>query len=253
MPVADAKFLQRSEGPALAYALEPGTGPLVVWLGGFKSDMAGTKAEALAAWARARDRAFLRFDYSGHGQSEGDFIDFRISQARQDVLDILAAVAPRKDLLLIGSSMGGWMTLLAALALKERVKAMLLIAPAPDFTAKLMEPAFDDAARRDLRETGVWMRPSLYEEAYPITQAFLDDGRRWSVLDAAVPFDGPVRILQGQLDPDVPWRHALLTAEKITSPDVQIRLIKDGDHRLSRPQDIALLLRELEALLAEIS
>ena len=253
MPVADAKFLQRSEAPALAYALEPGGGPLVVWLGGFKSDMAGTKAAALASWARERGQAFLRFDYSGHGQSEGDFIDFRISQARQDVLDILAAIAPKDDLLLIGSSMGGWMTLLAAAALKERVKAMLLIAPAPDFTAKLMEPAFDAAARRDLAETGVWMRPSLYEEPYPITQEFLDDGQRWSVLDAPVMFDGPVRILQGQQDPDVPWRHALLTAEKLTSADVQIRLIKDGDHRLSRPQDIALLLRELDALLGEIS
>lgn len=253
MPVADAKFLQRSGAPALAYAFQPGAGPLVVWLGGFKSDMAGTKAEALAVWARGRGQAFLRFDYSGHGQSEGDFIDFRISQARQDVLDILTAIAPKDDLVLIGSSMGGWMSLLAAGALEARVKAMLLIAPAPDFTAKLMEPAFDAAARRDLAETGVWMRPSLYEAPYPITQDFLDDGRRWSVLDAPVQFDGQVRILQGQQDPDVPWRHALLTAEKITSPDVQIRLIKDGDHRLSRPQDIALLLRELDTLLGEIS
>ena len=252
MPVADAKFLHRSEAPELAYAFEQGAGPLVVWLGGFKSDMAGTKAEAIAVWASARGQSFLRFDYTGHGQSRGDFIDFTIGQARQDVLDILAAIAPKGDLLLIGSSMGGWMALHAAMALKERVKAMLLIAPAPDFTAKLMEPAFDDAARRDLEEKGVWMRPSLYEESYPITRAFLEDGRRWSVLDAPVPFDGPVRILQGQKDPDVPWRHALLTEEKLTSPDVHVRLIKDGDHRLSRPQDIALLLVELEQLLGEI-
>lgn len=253
MPVPDAEILHRPGGSALAYKLDPGAGPLVVWLGGFKSDMAGTKAEALAEWARRRGQGYLRFDYSGHGQSEGDFIDFRIGQARQDVLDMLAAVAPQDNLLLAGSSMGGWMALHAALALKERVKAMLLIAPAPDFTAKLMEPAFDAAARRDLEEKGVWMRPSLYEAAYPITRAFLEDGRRWSVLDAPVQFDGPVRILQGQQDPDVPWRHALLTAEKLTARDVQIRLIKDGDHRLSRPQDITLLLRELDALLAEVS
>lgn len=253
MPVDDAKFLHRSDAPSLAYALDSGKGPLVVWLGGFKSDMAGTKAEALADWTRAHGQGFLRFDYAGHGQSEGDFIDFTISQARQDVMDVLAAVAPSDDLVLVGSSMGGWMSLLSALTLGERVKAMLLIAPAPDFTAKLMEPAFDADARRALAESGVWMRPSLYEEPYPITQAFLDDGRTWSVLDAPVSFDGPVRILQGQQDPDVPWRHALLTAEKLTSSDVQIRLIKDGDHRLSRPQDIALLLHELEVLLGEIS
>jgi pimeloyl-ACP methyl ester carboxylesterase len=253
MPVAAVEFLHRANAPSLAYKLESGEGPLVVWLGGFKSDMAGTKAEALAVWARARGQGFLRFDYAGHGQSGGEFIDFTISQARQDVLDVLAAVAPSDGLLLVGSSMGGWMSLLSASTLGERVKAMLLIAPAPDFTAKLMEPAFDDEARRVLSETGVWMRPSLYEDAYPITRAFLDDGRRWSVLDAPVQFDGPVRILQGQQDPDVPWRHALLTAEKLTSPNVHIRLIKDGDHRLSRPQDIALLLRELDALLDEIS
>lgn len=253
MPVADVKFLQRASAPMLAYKLDPGKGPLMVWLGGFKSDMAGTKAEALAESARAQGRAFLRFDYSGHGQSGGDFADYTIGQGRQDTLDILATAAPHDDLVLIGSSMGGWMSLHVALALKARVKAMLLIAPAPDFTSKLMEPEFDAAARRDLEEKGAWMRPSLYEEAYPITRAFLEDGRRWSVLDAPVEFNGPVRILQGQQDPDVPWRHAILTAEKLTSPDVHIRLIKDGDHRLSRPQDIALLVRELDALMTEIS
>ena len=220
MPVAGIQYLQRPAAPALAYKRESGAGPVIVWLGGFKSDMAGTKAEAFADWARVRGRNYLRFDYSGHGQSEGDFVDFRIGQARQDCLDVLAKAAPDEDLVLVGSSMGGWMALHTALALVGRVKAMLLIAPAPDFTARLIEPSLDAAARRDLDEKGVWMRPSLYEAPYPISRAFLDDGRRWSLLDKPIAFDGPVRILQGQQDPDVPWRHAAKLVERLASDGV---------------------------------
>ena len=213
-------------------------------MGGFRSDMAGTKAQALAEWAAAQGRAYVRFDYLGHGESSGDFqAKGTITRWREDALAVLDELT-RGPLLLVGSSMGGWIACLAAMARPERLAAMVLIAPAPDFTEKLMAPEIPPRGRADLEANGVWFRPSDYgEEGYPITRALLEDGARWSILGAEpIPILVPVRILQGGADPDVPWRHALELANAIKGEDVVFSLIKDGDHRLSRPQDLARLL-----------
>lgn len=232
-------FLQRPDGERLAWRAVAGTGPTVVWLGGFRSDMTGTKAQALADWATAQGRAFLRFDYLGHGESSGDFqAQGTISRWREDALAVLDDLTCG-EVVLVGSSMGGWIACLAAMVRPERVKAMVLIAPAPDFTEKLMAREIPADGRAALAADGVWFRPSDYGDPYPITQTLLEDGARWSILPGPVPIECPVRILQGGADPDVPWRHALELAQAIKSDDVVFQLIKDGDHRLSREADIA--------------
>jgi len=213
----------------------------VVWLGGFRSDMAGTKAQALADWAEAAGRAYLRFDYFGHGESEGDFRDGTITRWREDALAVLDELV-EGEAVLVGSSMGGWIACLAAAVRPRQVKAMVLVAPAPDFTERLMAPEIPPEGRRALAEDGVWLRPSEYGDPYPITAALLEDGARWSILPGPVPIEAPVRILQGGEDPDVPWRHALELAQSLSGEDVVFTLIKDGDHRLSRPRDIARLI-----------
>jgi pimeloyl-ACP methyl ester carboxylesterase len=233
-------FLQRDGGERLAWRRVEGSGPAVVWLGGFRSDMAGTKAQALADWALAQGRAYVRFDYSGHGESGGDFAEGTITAWRADALAVLDELT-EGPLVLVGSSMGGWIACLAAMVRADRIAALVLVAPAPDFTEKLMAPEMDAAAREAIRRHGVWMRPSDYGDPYPITAGLLEDGARWSILPGPVPITAPVRILQGGDDPDVPWRHALELAHAINSQDVVFTLVKDGDHRLSRPQDIARL------------
>ena len=240
-----AGFLERPDGERLAWRRVAGEGPCVVWLGGFRSDMAGTKAQALAAWAEARGRAYLRFDYFAHGESTGDFAKGTITRWREDALAVLAALV-EGPAVLVGSSMGGWIACLAAMAQPARVKAMALVAPAPNFTEKLMGPGIPPQGRADLAANGVWLRPSLYGDPYPITRALLEDGARWSILDAEIPIEAPVRILQGGEDPDVPWRHALELSQALKSPDVVFTLVKDGDHRLSRPQDLARLVAAVE-------
>jgi pimeloyl-ACP methyl ester carboxylesterase len=211
--------------------------------------MTGTKAEALADWARAEGRSFLRFDYLGHGASSGDFqAKGTITRWREDALSVLDNLVDGPAVL-VGSSMGGWLACLVAMAQPQRVRAMVLIAPAPDFTEKLMLPAIPVEGRAALASSGVWMRPSDYGGPYPITQALLSDGARWSILSSEpVPIEVPVRILQGGADPDVPWRHALELAQAIKGEDVVFSLIKDGDHRLSRPQDIGRLIAALSEL-----
>ncbi|MBS0332744.1 MAG: alpha/beta hydrolase [Proteobacteria bacterium] len=236
--------LDRGDGEWLAWRRTPGAGPTVVWLGGFRSDMAGTKAEALAAWALTENRAYIRFDYLGHGESSGDFQENgTITRWRADALAVIDE-ATEGPLVLVGSSMGGWIACLAAMARPERIAAMVLVAPAPDFTEKLMAPEIPPEGRADLEARGVWLRPSAYGDGgYPITRALLQDGARWSILGSEpVPIEVPVRVLQGAEDPDVPWRHALELALAIKGQDVAFTLVKDGDHRLSRPQDIERLL-----------
>ena len=225
----------------LAWRRVEGAGPTVVWLGGFRSDMAGTKAQALADWAQGSGRAYLRFDYFGHGESGGDFREGTITRWREDALAVLDELI-QGPVVLVGSSMGGWIACLAAMVRPERVKAMVLVAPAPDFTEKLMAPEIPPEGRRALRDDGVWLRPSEYGDPYPITAALLEDGARWLILPGPVPIEAPVRILQGGGDPDVPWRHALELAQAIKGDDVVFTLVKDGDHRLSRPQDIERLI-----------
>jgi pimeloyl-ACP methyl ester carboxylesterase len=226
---------------SLAWRRISGQGPTVVWLGGFASDMGGTKAQALAAWAKGAGRDFLQFDYFGHGQSGGDFRQGTITHWRQDALAVLDALTSG-PLVLVGSSMGGWIACLAALSRRERVAAMVLVAPAADFTEKLIRPGLSKVARQAIADDGEWRRPSAYGEAYPITQGLLEDGERWSILDAEIPITCPVRILHGAADPDVPWRHGLDLALALEGPDVTFTLVRDGDHRLSRDQDLARLI-----------
>jgi pimeloyl-ACP methyl ester carboxylesterase len=236
----------------LAYARLPGRGLGLVFLGGFRSDMQGAKALALRDHCAARGQAFLRFDYSGHGASEGSFEDGTIGQWAADAARLLAALT-EGPLILVGSSMGGWIALLLARAHPARVAALIGIAPAPDFTARLMWPAFTAAQQATILRDGVLHLPSAYGEPVPITRALIEDGARQLVLDAPIAFDGPVRILQGMADPDVPWRHALTLVDALAGPDVRLHLVKDGDHRLSRPQDLALLTATLEEVLAALS
>jgi pimeloyl-ACP methyl ester carboxylesterase len=238
-------FLARPDGERVAWRKVAGEGPTVVWLGGFGSDMAGTKAQAIADWAAELGRAYVRFDYFGHGESSGDFAQGTITRWRADALAVLDELT-EGPLVLVGSSMGGWISCLVAAVRPERIKAMVLIAPAPDFTEKLMAPEIDAAGREALARDGVWLRPSDYGDPYPITANLLEDGARWSILPGPVPIEAPVRILQGGADPDVPWRHALELAQALNSDDVVFSLIKDGDHRLSRRQDLARLLAALE-------
>jgi hypothetical protein len=188
----------------------------------------------------------VRFDYFGHGESSGDFAAGTITRWRDDAIAVLSALTAG-EVVLVGSSMGGWIACLAAMAMPQRVKAMVLIAPAPDFTEKLMAPEIPPEGRAALATDGVWLRPSEYGEPYPITGTLLEDGARWSILGGEpVPLEMPVRILQGAQDPDVPWRRALELAQGLKGEDVAFTLIKDGDHRLSRPQDIARMLAAVE-------
>jgi pimeloyl-ACP methyl ester carboxylesterase len=241
------------EGLSLAFERQDGRAPTFVWLGGFKSDMDGTKAQALAEWARARGQGFVRFDYSGHGRSGGRFEDGTISRWLSDALAVIDGQTTG-PLVLVGSSMGGWIALLAAWERPERVKGLLLIAPAADFTERLMWASFPQQVRREIEQTGRWARPSAYDpEPYVITRALIEDGRRNLVMDRPIPFPGPLRMLQGGQDPDVPAAHARALADLIESPDLRFDLIEDGDHRLSRPQDLERLLAtadEMAGLLA---
>jgi len=236
----------RHAGNDLAWAHLPGHGPTIVFLPGFKSDMAGSKAIHLRDWAAGQGRAMLRLDYSGHGQSTGAFEAGTIGAWAADARAVIEARAPG-PLLLVGSSMGGWIALLLARAMPARVSALVGIAAAPDFTEPFLATLTAEE-RATLDAQGHIDRPSLYGDPYRFTRALLMDGATQSLLAAPIPIRCPVRLLQGQQDPDVPWQTALRLAEHLESNDIEITLIKDGDHRLSRPQDLALLTRIIETL-----
>jgi pimeloyl-ACP methyl ester carboxylesterase len=226
--------------------------PGVVWLTGFGSDMASTKATALDAHCALRGQGLLRFDYSGHGASDGRFEDGAVSLWLEDALAAIRAETEGR-LVLAGSSMGGYMALLVARALAQageaaRLAGMILVAPAVDFTEALMWARASEAERRELMEKGVWERPSEYSPAgYYITRGLIEDGRRHLLFGTTVRSHCPTRILQGMRDPDVPYRHALTLVEHMASDPVTLTLIKDGDHRLSRPQDLALILEAVDS------
>ena len=243
-------YLTRPDKPALAYRYRPGRGPVIVFLPGYRSDMEGEKATALDAWAGREGRAMLRLDYSGCGASEGRFTDFTLDHWRDDVLDAIAAFAAGGPLVLVGSSMGGWLALLVALALPGRVQALVGIAAAPDFT----DWGFSEDVVALLREEAKIEQPGDYsDEPHVTTYAFWESGQANRLLAkgerAEIAFDGPVRLLQGQLDDTVPTSIALRLSRAIRSADVQTILVKDGDHRLSRPGDIALLLGVVSQLM----
>lgn len=242
-------FIEVGEGDGrrrIAVRARPGSGPGLFWLGGFNSDMRGTKALALDAFAAERGRACIRFDYSGHGESGGAFIDGTIGRWLEESVAVFERFA-RGPQVVVGSSMGGWMALLLARAIAKReapgvtLAGLVLIAPAPDFTEQLMWNSFSDEIREEIRTKGVWMRPSEYGDGtpYPITRALIEEGRNHLLLGSAIEVGCPVRILQGAQDPDVPWQHAFALAHRLPAEDVVLTMIQDGDHRLSRPQDIA--------------
>jgi len=235
----------------IAVRARDGKSPGLFWLGGFKSDMKGTKAEALDRWAEKEGRACLRFDYSGHGESGGMFTDGTIGGWLEESLAVYLRFAQGPQVL-IGSSMGGWLALLMARALSQRsdaapIAGMVLIAPAVDFTEELMWKQFPDAIKREFEQNGCWMRPSAYdEEPYPITRALIEDGRKHLLLGGLIETGCPVHILQGVEDPDVPWRHAVELVSRFSRDDVVLTLIKDGNHRLSRPEDIERLIAAIK-------
>ena len=230
--------------------------PTLVWFAGYGSDMLGTKAEALDDFARENGLSMLRFDYTGHGESEGEFRDGTITRWLADALAAIDAAAPQQ-IIIIGSSMGGWLALRAVQELKERdaapkVAGLLLLAPAPDFTSELIEPELTDAACKALAENGYFEEPSIYgPEPTIYTAALLDDGRRNRVLDGIIETGCPVHIIQGKQDPDVPYKHALKLMSHLPADNVVLTLVQDGDHRLSRPEDIARMLAAVSGLVED--
>jgi pimeloyl-ACP methyl ester carboxylesterase len=245
---------QGSGARRIAVRIRAGGTPGLFWLGGFNSDMKGTKALALDAWAAEQGRACVRFDYSGHGESGGAFVDGTIGRWLEESIAVFEQFC-RGPQVVIGSSMGGWMALLLAREIARcdvsgaSLSGLVLIAPAPDFTEALMWNGFSPEIRREIETKGVWLRPSQYGEPYPITRALIEEGRNHLLLGSAIDVGCPVRILQGAQDPDVPWQHAFALAHRLPSDDVVLTVIQDGDHRLSRPQDIARII----AAVAEIS
>jgi pimeloyl-ACP methyl ester carboxylesterase len=249
------KILDVGTGPAarrIAVRQRGGKAPGVFWLGGFKSDMQGTKAVALDGWAEQQGRACTRFDYSGHGESGGAFADGTIGRWLEDSLAVFSAVAEGPQIL-VGSSMGGWIALLLIRELRRRAAAderanasvagLVLIAPAVDFTEELMWKQFPPEAKRAIEEQGFWLRPSEYDpDGYPITRGLIEEGRHHLLLGGLIEIGCPVRILQGVQDPDVPWRHAVELSSRLAHDDVVLTLVKDGDHRLSRQEDLERLM-----------
>ncbi|HXH02129.1 MAG TPA: alpha/beta hydrolase [Candidatus Competibacteraceae bacterium] len=252
MPDLAPAYLPRHDGLRLAYRRSPGRGPGVMFLGGFMSDMSGIKARTLEDFCRARGQAYVCFDYFGHGRSDGAFRDATVGRWREDALAVLDQLTAGPQIL-VGSSMGGWLMLLAALARPERVVGLVGIASAPDFTEDLLFPGLAPELQAALRRVGAIHIPSQYStQPYAITLRLIEEARAHLLLRAPIPLACPVRLLHGMADPDVPWQTSQRLLERLESADVHLTLIKDGDHRLSREQDLALLCRtlaELDAML----
>jgi pimeloyl-ACP methyl ester carboxylesterase len=240
-------------GRRLAVLRRPGAGPGVVWLGGLRSEMTATKATHLSGWAGRTGRAFLRFDYSGHGASEGRFEEGTVSAWLADAIAVLRSRTEGPQIL-VGSSLGGWLALLATRALRDagerdRIAGLVLVAPAPDFTERLMWARFSARSKRAIERDGVYLEPSAYSpDPLPITRALIEDGRRHLLLGGTIETGAPVRILHGTADPDVPWELSVELMGRLVGEPVTLTLVKDGDHRLSKPEELALLERAVEDL-----
>jgi pimeloyl-ACP methyl ester carboxylesterase len=254
----EPQFLEVGDGPkrrriAFHFADREGPGSLaLLWLSGFLSDMASTKALGLAAWARVRGLPMLRFDYSSHGLSPGNLLEASIGDWLEEASTMLSLIGERRTIV-IGSSMGGWIALLLARHLahtgrSERLAGLVLIAPAWDMTERLMWHRLPAAAKEAIEREGVYYEPSLYGQPYPLTKRLIVEGRTHLIGEGLLDPRAPVRILQGMCDPDVPWGHALDLVDLLSGADVELTLIKDGDHRQSRPED----LRRLEATVAAL-
>jgi pimeloyl-ACP methyl ester carboxylesterase len=244
------KQMLSRDGANIAYLKRTGTAPGVVWLGGFKSEMTATKATALDQWAQRTGHAYVRFDYFGHGASSGNFRDGTVTRWRDDALALVGELTEGKQIL-VSSSMGAWLALLVALARPERIAALLLIAPAVDFTESLLWNRLDEAVKDEILSRGEWLRQTAYgSEPYPITRVLVEDGRKHLLLDRPIALSCPIRIIQGMEDPDVPWPHALKLVEAL-GPDTQLTLVKNGDHRLSKPHELALIEQTLSGLVTD--
>ncbi|MCR9113187.1 MAG: alpha/beta hydrolase [Rhodobacteraceae bacterium] len=250
--MGQTEYMTSPQGRRLAYHKTDGQGPGVVFLGGFKSDMEGTKAVHLEAWARRTGRAFLRFDYSGHGESEGAFAEGCIGDWAADAMAAITALTDGPQML-VGSSMGGWIALLCARAMPERLAGLVTIAAAPDFTEDSMWAGFDDAQRKALEETGQVALPSDYGEPYIITRKLIEDGRDHLVLRAPLALPVPVRFLQGTADADVDMSVALRLLDHARGDDMRLTLVKGADHRFSDPDCLALIETALEEVLVRIA
>jgi pimeloyl-ACP methyl ester carboxylesterase len=238
-------FLTTRDGRRLAFHRREGKGPAVLFLPGYMSDMEGTKALALEAWCAEHGRAFLRFDYGGCGRSPGDFEAQALGDWRDDAIAMIDSLAPA-PVVLVGSSLGGWAMLLAALARPDRIAGLVGIAAAPDFT----DWGYSEEEKATIRRDGRLAQPTPYgDQPYVTSRTFWESGESLRLLGGVIAIDAPVRLLHGQADPDVPFAISLALAESLRSADVQTILIKDGDHRLSRPQDLALLTATLSSLL----
>ncbi|MDG2242088.1 MAG: alpha/beta hydrolase [Rhodospirillaceae bacterium] len=246
-------ILTRSDGATIAYDRIKGDGPGVVFLHGLKSDRGGTKAAHLFQYCAKVGRPFVTFDMFGHGESAGNFIDGSISRWTDDTLDVIDTLTEGPQVL-IGSSMGGWVMLQAALARAECIKGLIGIAAAPDFTETLIWEALSPAQRDAFQAEGRLRMPSDYQEdPYDIGLTLIENGRSNLLLNAPIPFAGPVRLLHGLVDEDVPWQVSVKTAECLTSEDVNVTLVKEGKHNLSRPNDLDLLTKTLDAVITKIS
>ncbi len=244
------QILRRADGATLAYRRVAGAAPGIVFLAGLRSDMTGTKATYLEGYCRRRGRTYVRFDYFGHGLSSGDFAQGSVGRWAQDAIAVIDELTEGPQIL-IGSSLGGWLMLLAALARRERVYALVGIAGAPDATEELLWPRLEAAQRSELMAKGSVTLPSEYDPAgYTYTRELIEEGRRHLLMRGPIALDCPVRLLHGMCDASVPWQTSIRLAEQLASRDVTVTLVKDGDHRLSREPDLARLAVTLDELLS---
>jgi pimeloyl-ACP methyl ester carboxylesterase len=243
-------ILTRDGGATIAYHRQTGSSPGIVFLGGFRSDMTGTKGMFLEEFCRRCGHAYVRFDYFGHGASSGDAAFGTIGHWTADTIAVIDSLTEGPQIL-VGSSMGGWIMLLAALARPSRIRGLVGIAAAPDFTEDLVWPQLDAAQRRQLRETGAVTMPSEYDPAgYTYRLSLFEEGERHLVMRGPIALECPVRLLHGMCDVAVPWQTSLTLAERLGSRDVAVTLVKNGDHRLSSEADLALLARTLDEFLS---
>lgn len=244
--MSDVQTLIRPDGETLAYKAIAGAGPTVVWIGGFRSDMEGTKALALDAAARERGWSYVRYDHFAHGVSSGDWRQATIGRWREDAVALIDSL--EGPVIPVGSSMGGWVALLATLARPERVKGVVLVNPAQDFTEKLMWPGLADHERQAILREGETVITEEGLGAYVLTRRMFEEARDWLLLDGAIDISAPVHVLQGRADDVVPWRHQVELAERLKGGDLRLDLIEGGDHRLSSPSDLTRLVEAVAAM-----